>query len=150
MKRYTYEAIIELQDDGYYVYFPQLPDAYTSGNSRADAIKNAAEVLSLIVGEYVDEGKQLPKPKRVAECISVSIVLSDEDIESMKYLSLSEAAEDLEVTPGRITQLIKAGKLHDKYFGGKRMVSIESVNSVMQSSRKAGRPSKEKAIAASA
>ena len=150
MKRYTYEAIIEQQDGSFNVHFPQLPDAFTFGKSRAEAVERAAEVLSLIVGGYVDEGIPLPKPKHVAECISVSIVLSDEDIESMKYLTLSQAAEDLEVTRGRITQLIKAGKLHDKYFGGVRMVSIESVNSFMQSSRKAGRPRKEDAAEISA
>jgi len=147
MKRYTYEAVIEQQEDGFIVHFPQLPDAYTDGNTRAEAIENAAEVLALSVAGYLDNGKPLPKPKRVTECISVSIVLTDEDREAMKYLTLSQAAEDLEITPGRITQLIKSGKLHDKYFDGIRMVSIKSVNTYKQSSRKAGRPRKEGVVA---
>ena len=150
MNRYTYEAILEKQDGAYIVHFPQFPEAYTDGKTREEAIRNAAEVLSLTVGGYVDDGRVLPKPRHVAECISVSITLTDEEIESMKYQTLKQAAESLEVTPGRITQLIKAGILHDRYFDGTRMVSIESVNAFSKSARKAGRPSKPETLALSA
>ncbi|MCL1847743.1 MAG: type II toxin-antitoxin system HicB family antitoxin [Coriobacteriia bacterium] len=140
MRRFTYEAVIEKQDGKYSVYFPQLKDAFTEGRTRAEALDNAADVLSLVVGGLLDEKKPLPRPEHVAECINISIVLSDEDIDSLKYLTLTQAAEDLKISPGRVTQLVTAGKLRDRYFNGLRMVSIESVNDYKRSPRKAGRP----------
>ena len=146
MKRYTYEAVIERQSDGYVVHFPQLKDAFTSGDTREEALHNAAEVLALIVGSSIDEGAPLPRPEHVVECVNVSIALTEEDIESMRFITLAQAAESLEVTSGRITQLITAGRLEDRYFGGVRMVSIASVNRFKESPRKAGRPRKEQLI----
>ena len=143
MKRFTYEAIIERQDGKYVVSFPQLPDAFTAGKTRNEALNNAAEVLALVIGTYIDDGTPLPKPEQLVECVNISIALTDEDIESTKFLTLSQAAEYLDVTQGRITQLITAGKLQDRYFGGVRMVSIASVNEYQKSPRKAGRPRKE-------
>ena len=140
MRRFTYEAVIEKQDGKYAVHFPQLQDAFTEGRTRTEALNNAADVLSLIIGGFLDDKKPLPKPEHVAECVNISISLSDEDIESLKYLTLTQAAEELGVTQGRITQLINAGKLVDRYFCGQRMVSIESVNEFKGSPRKAGRP----------
>jgi predicted RNase H-like HicB family nuclease len=138
--RITYDAVISHESDGYIVSFPQLPDAFTDGNTRAEAISNAAEVLALIAGEYIDEGEQLPDPSRTVEVVSVSVELTDQDIESMKYLTLLQAADDLGVTPSRVSQLLASGKLKAKYFDGNRMVSIESVNEYKNTPRKAGRP----------
>ena len=143
MNRFTYEAVIEKSESGYTAYFPQIPDAFTQGKTRNETIENASDVLALVVGGLVDDGKPLPKFKRVVECVSISIVLTDEDIEALKYFSLCQAAEELDVSPARITQLITSGKLHAKYFGGTRMVSIASVNNYKKSPRKAGRPPKK-------
>ena len=46
---YTYNAIIEKDEGGYAVTFPQFPEAVTFGKTRQEACKNAAEVLTLVL-----------------------------------------------------------------------------------------------------
>lgn len=42
--RYTYDSVIEHDDDGWAVGFPRLPEAVTFGATRAEAVSRAAEV----------------------------------------------------------------------------------------------------------
>ena len=44
--RYTYDAVIVRDGDGYSVSFPQLPDAFTHGATREEASVRASEALT--------------------------------------------------------------------------------------------------------
>lgn len=62
MKIY-YQAILENQPGGgFTVTFPDLPDAVTEGDSEAEALFNAAEVLTLTLDGRMDEGDDIPVP----------------------------------------------------------------------------------------
>lgn len=61
--RIAYQAVLKPQPGGgFTVTFPDLPDAITEGDSEAEALFNAAEVLTLTLEARMDEGVAIPKP----------------------------------------------------------------------------------------
>jgi len=148
MDRYVYEAALKKEDSGrYYVCFPELDDAYTSGDDMNDAVKKAGEVLELTIAAYLDEGKRLPIPQfRGNEGdlirIGISVVINNEMRERMKSVTPSEAAKMLGVSKGRISQMLNAGILQSVPFGNERLVTLASVNLRLNSQRLNGRPKK--------
>lgn len=125
---YTYDAVIEHDKDGYAVSFPQFPEAVTFGATREEAAKRAAEVLVLALAERIEDGGEIPAQERTAEVLSVNVEVTGEAINRSKCLTIDQAAEELGVTAGRVSQLASAGKLQAVTFGKKRMVTIASVN----------------------
>lgn len=123
--------------------FPQYNNVATSGKTREEALKNATEVLAIEAAEIIEEKKRAPKLEHVAEVVLVSVNVTETDLDEMHYMPQARAAETLEVTPARISALIKSGILEAKTFNGVRKVSIESVNQYRQTPRKAGRPKLE-------
>ncbi len=140
--RYTYDAVIVRDGDGYSVSFPQLPDAFTHGATREEASVRASEALTLILAERIEDGGAIPPQVRVAEVLAVSVDVSGEDIERSKCLTIEQAAEELGVTAGRVSQLASSGKLQTVTFGKKRMVTIASVNARKANPPAANRPRK--------
>ncbi len=138
--RYTYDCVIIREDDGWVVNFPQIPEAYTDGDTREEAMRNAVEVLTLSVGSRELDGKAMPEYKRSAEVVSVTVEITDEIKDELGYMTVAMAADDLNVTPSRVHALIRSGKLDAKWFDGVRKVSIDSVNAYRMTPRKAGRP----------
>ena len=56
-----YPATVEQQADGtYLVQFVDLPDTFTEGHTKEEALFNAAEVLSAMLAWRIDEGKDVP------------------------------------------------------------------------------------------
>ncbi len=54
------------EDKKYVVSFPEFgPYAHTHGETYAEALKNAEEVLELLIAEYQQLGRSLPKPLTV-------------------------------------------------------------------------------------
>ena len=125
---YTYDAIIEKDKGGYAVTFPQFPEAVTFGKTRQEACKNAAEVLTLVLAERIEEGGEIPPQKHVAEVVFVNVNVSADDIQMSKCYTLEQAAEELGVSASMVSKLIDAGKLQSVAFGKKHMVTIASVN----------------------
>ena len=148
MDRYVYEATLEKEDSGkYYVYFPELEGAYTSGDDIYDAVKKAGEVLELTIATYLDDGQSLPVPQfRGNEGdlirIGISVMVTNEMRERMKCVTPSEAAKMLGVSKGRISQMLNAGILQSIPFGNERLVTLASVNLRLSSQRLNGRPRK--------
>lgn len=71
---YVYDAIITKEEEGgYFVQFPQLPDAFTQGATHKEATERAAEVLALVLSGMLDNGEQLPEPERIAEAVPVCV-----------------------------------------------------------------------------
>lgn len=124
---YTYDAVIERDGDGYAVSFPQFPDAVTFGATREEAARRAAEVLVLTLAELIEDGGDLPPQERVAEVLAVNVEVTGEDIDRSKCLTIEQAAEELGITAGRVSQLASAGKLQAVTFGKRRMVTLASV-----------------------
>jgi len=154
MSRFIYEAEFELNErNGYSVSFPQLPDAFTFGNDLLEAFHRAAEVLELIIAEYLDEGKPLPAPvfTGYSEDIvrgAISVVVTPEIIERSKCVSASEAASMLGVSKGRITHMLNDGVLQSVPYGNDRLITLVSINNRLSNPRGAGRPRKSKPVLA--
>lgn len=63
-----YPATIEKQEDGkYLVQFADLPDTFTEGDTLEEALFNASEALTGMLGFHVDEGHDLPAPSENVE-----------------------------------------------------------------------------------
>lgn len=140
--RYCYEAIIEKDGDGWSARFPQFGDFQTCADTREDVVAEAADLLTLILAGYADEGKVPPSPEHVADCLCVSVDLTPDDVDKTHYMTQQEAAEALQVSPSRVSALIRDGRLEAKRFDRRNLVSIDSVNRCRDAPRKAGRPRK--------
>lgn len=63
-----YPAIIEPEEpSGYLVTFPDLPDTFTEGETLDEALFNAAEVLTAMLGWKLDHDQVIPEPSPLAE-----------------------------------------------------------------------------------
>ena len=62
MKSYVFHVQLEPDEEGWRAFYPPLEEvgASTWGESRADALKNIQEVLTMIVEEFIEEGRPLP------------------------------------------------------------------------------------------
>ena len=58
----TYPAKVSLEEGSYFVQFVDLSDTFTEGATLEEALFNAAEVLSGMLGWYLDEGREIPAP----------------------------------------------------------------------------------------
>lgn len=66
-----YSIIIQwsTDDNKYVVSLPEFgPYAHTHGDTYASALKNAEEVLELLIEDYKAQGKPLPQP--ITACIA--------------------------------------------------------------------------------
>lgn len=60
-----YPATIEAQDDGrFLVQFVDLPDTFTEGQTKEEALFNAGEVLSAMLAWRLDGAKDVPPPSQ--------------------------------------------------------------------------------------
>ena len=135
---YTYGANMELdEEDGcWYVDFPAFPGELEAGDTVEDVVLGASELLYLLIAERIDEG--LPLPDAVLDPLPnlvVSVDVTDEGILATRCMTVTQAAEELGITPSRVSQLLTSGQLEAYTYGEKRMVTIASVNE-----RKANRP----------
>jgi len=60
-----YPATVEVQKDGtYLVQFVDLPDTFTEGQTKEEALLNASEVLSAMIAWRLDALQNIPAPSR--------------------------------------------------------------------------------------
>jgi len=64
MVRY-YPAIIEPAEDGFGVFFPDLPGCTSAGASWQEAARNAEEALQAHIDLTAEHGETLPEPSRL-------------------------------------------------------------------------------------
>jgi predicted RNase H-like HicB family nuclease len=66
-----YMVVIQWSDEDncYLVHLPDFPSQqfHTHGDTYEEALKNAQEVLELLVEEYQEDGKPLPEPKTIEQ-----------------------------------------------------------------------------------
>ncbi|MEG0076421.1 MAG: type II toxin-antitoxin system HicB family antitoxin [Erysipelotrichaceae bacterium] len=60
MRKLTYLAILEKCNDGYGVYFPDLPGCASFGESMIEAIDNGKEALELHIHGMEKDGDDIP------------------------------------------------------------------------------------------
>jgi len=83
-KSYIYPAIYEYEDNGTIsVYFPDVDNCFTYGETIEECLSNAKECLELFVETELEEGKKLPKPSKYDE-ITGNKFLVVAEVENMK------------------------------------------------------------------
>jgi predicted RNase H-like HicB family nuclease len=65
----SYPAILEPTEDGYSIYFPDLPGAISTGEDYEDTVKNAEECLSLHLYGMITDGEDLPLPSHMSDVL---------------------------------------------------------------------------------
>ncbi len=62
------------EDQCYLVHLPEFPTQkfHTHGETYEEALKNAQEVLELLIEEYQQDGRALPQPKTLDDLVSVA------------------------------------------------------------------------------
>ncbi len=67
MAKYIFPAVFTWSDEDktYYVTFPDLESCYTDGDTMAEAMENANDVLNLML--YVMDEKDVPKASKIAD-----------------------------------------------------------------------------------
>lgn len=138
---YVYEANFERDEDGFSVTFPQFPEGVSFGKDIVEAASNAAECLQLLIVGYLDEGKSLPSPEfsdppQTILCVDVD----EKDIALSKCMTVTQAAEELGVSRGRVSQLLSSGGLESFMYGTVRMVTIASVEERLSNPPEPHRP----------
>ncbi len=64
MRKLTYLAVFEPTEDGYGVYFPDLPGCVSTGKDFEQAQLNAAEALGLHIYGMGKDGDEIPVPAK--------------------------------------------------------------------------------------
>ena len=80
--KYVYPVIFEEDDGKIGVTVPDIPSTYTYGEDMADAIYMAQDVIAMMLADYEDEGKEVPKPSCIEDIKTtgtVSLVVADTD-----------------------------------------------------------------------
>ena len=72
-----YTIVIQWSDEDqcYVVFLPEFEDVMqpcTHGDTYEEALKNAQEVLDLLIEITLEEGKSLPEPKTVGQLFQVA------------------------------------------------------------------------------
>ena len=68
MAMYVYPAIFKLcSDNSYYVNFPDVPSCYTQGESIADALIMANDVLCIRMYDIEESGESIPTASDINE-----------------------------------------------------------------------------------
>ncbi|MBQ5850480.1 MAG: type II toxin-antitoxin system HicB family antitoxin [Lachnospiraceae bacterium] len=75
MMKYVYPAIFTEEQNGQYsVVFPDFVNCYTSGDSLAEAIEMAEDVLVLTLYDMEEDNQPIPKASDISSIKSDSIV----------------------------------------------------------------------------
>jgi antitoxin HicB len=58
---------------GFWISFPDVPEALTSGDTRKEAVTEAQDALIAALGTYVKDGRALPAPRRRRGLIPIAL-----------------------------------------------------------------------------
>jgi|ERR1041384_227119 predicted RNase H-like HicB family nuclease len=74
-----YVAIVEESgpDKAVGIWFPDLPGCFSAGDNVEEALRNAAEAVTLYAEELAKEGRRLPDPRPIAVLRSDPTVAAD-------------------------------------------------------------------------
>lgn len=151
MQEFVYQAFVSSEDDGgYSVEFPDLPGCLTCGDTFEESIFMAADAAKTWLASRMVHNEPIPSASRrkapaSTESVYVFIETEPEYIVRGEAVTASEAARMLNVSPGRITQMIDAGILEGYRSERRTFVSKASVKQRLQNGSHPGRPAKQQA-----
>lgn len=127
---YLYEIEI-FKDDDYYIAVPFDFEGATEGSSKQECLEMAADLLTSEIQHRLMHRDNLPKPtidnspQYEGKIYSLAI---DTGIGAIPRMLKSEAARTLGISQGRVTQLVKSGKLETFSYQGREYVTKASVD----------------------
>jgi len=107
MQQFIYPAILETDDDGVTITFPDVPEAITCGDSYEDALISAADCLDEAIAGRIDDNEDIPEP---------SAAKARQPLIAVPALTAAKAAVYLAAREARIkkTELAKALSVDEK------------------------------------
>lgn len=127
---YLYEIEI-FKDDDYYIAVPFDFEGATEGFSKQECLEMAADLLTSEIQHRLMHRDNLPeptidnRPQYEGKIYSLAI---DTGIGAIPRMLKSEAARALGISQGRVTQLVKSGKLETFSYQGREYVTKASVD----------------------
>ena len=127
---YLYEIEI-FKDDDCYIAVPFDFEGATEGFSKQECLEMAADLLTSEIQHRLMHRDNLPEPtidnnpQYEGKIYSLAI---DTGIDAIPRMLKAEAARELGISQGRVSQLIKAGKLETFLYQGKEYVTKASVD----------------------
>ncbi|HIS40994.1 MAG TPA: type II toxin-antitoxin system HicB family antitoxin [Candidatus Aphodovivens avistercoris] len=148
MGKYLFDAIMTPEENGgYSVEFPTLPGCFTCGDDYREAAMMAADAAKTWVASRLKHGESVPEYRKEdapAGCERLCVFFETDESYVIEgpVISAAQAARELGVSAGRVTQMLNAGLL-DGYRSGRRTwVAKASVEARKSSPRLVGRPRK--------
>lgn len=66
MKNYRFSIVIEKDENGYFVFCPELQGCYTEGNTYEEALENIKDAVKLHLIDRAANQEELPEVKSVS------------------------------------------------------------------------------------
>lgn len=127
---YLYEVEI-FKDGDFYIAVPFDFEGATEGFSKQECLEMAADLLTSEIQHRLMHRDNLPEPtidnspQYEGKIYSLAI---DTGIGAIPRMLKSEAARTLGISQGRVTQLVKSGKLETFSYQGREYVTKASVD----------------------
>lgn len=112
----TYPAIIASDGDGFFVKFPDIPEALTQGETREEAVEMAADALLTAMDFYVSDKRPVPMPSPVKRgqvgidlpaSAAAKVFLLNAMLD--QHITAAELARKLHTSPQSVTRLVDLG-----------------------------------------
>lgn len=106
---------IPAQEGGYAVLFPDLPEAFTQGDTLDEGLDMARDVLAITLEEYAKERKPLPEPSSIESLESAmqeEMLSQGVDTSRKPLLQFIRGAEP-DLTPVKLNISMTRGALAD-------------------------------------
>jgi excisionase family DNA binding protein len=145
--RYIYEITISKDGDYYSMDVPDLSGCFTWGDTIEDVLRKAPDALETHIGAYLADGDDIP-PATFGHKTDVDQVLAvisfDASAASVgaPHVASRYAAERLGISKGRVSQLLKDGRLEGYRDGRETMISEASIKRFAANRRGPGKPRK--------
>lgn len=133
------------EDEGLVIALPFDMDGGTQGVDFSEACEMAADWLKTEMEHRAMRNLPFPnatfgnEPRHGGRTIIVAV---DAGKETVSRMTAAAAARELGVTPGRVSQMVKAGLLESFEMDGRTWLNRGSVEARKEEAPKAGRPRK--------
>ena len=66
MQNYRFSIVIEQDQDGYFVFCPELQGCYSQGKTYEDALENIKDAIRLHIADRLAEREAMPSPQTIS------------------------------------------------------------------------------------
>jgi len=110
-----FAVFMPVKEGGYAVEFPDIPEAFTQGNTLEECVAMGADVLAIVVEEYAKARKELPPPSSPEQIEAwAKEQKADPGLASEgRFLMQLFRAPDVDATPVRVSISLAKSTLAD-------------------------------------